>query len=42
MCRFIPDQPGKFPLFFALFGAKNISDLPETKLNPEHLLSILS
>jgi len=33
--RFIPDKSGKFP-FFACFGAKNISDLPEAKLKPEH------
>jgi len=31
---FITDQSGKF-FFFARFGAKNISDLPEAKLNLE-------
>jgi hypothetical protein len=31
---FILDQPGKFFFFFARFGAKNSSDLPEANLKP--------
>ncbi|MGM0760736.1 MAG: hypothetical protein ACQEUB_13675, partial [Thermodesulfobacteriota bacterium] len=32
----IPDQSGKFPLFLPALGQKNISDLPEAALKPEH------
>jgi len=30
--RFLPDESGTFA-FFVRFGAKNISDVPEAKLN---------
>ncbi|MFO7803759.1 MAG: hypothetical protein R6V55_15865 [Desulfovermiculus sp.] len=35
---FITDQPGKFA-FFARFGAKNFSDLPEARLNSKKELA---